>query len=219
VWIALDWPVGTLGGGYLASAHALQFVLLAQAAPALLLLGLRPRVASAVERRPALAARLGAAAHPVTGLLVYNVILVVTHFPGVVDRLMATQLGSFTVDMLWITAGLALWWPVAAPPRLLRVSPPIRMGYLFLQTIPATFPAAFLTFSSHPLYRLYELAPRTHPLLNPGWDHQLAGLIMKVIGDPILWLGIAAIYFRWARAEQRADLEAQAGLPRPRARV
>lgn len=208
VWLALDWPIGALGGGYLASAHALQFVLLAQAAPPLLLLGLRPRIGKAAAVRPALATWLRHAAHPAAGFLVYNLVLIVTHFPGVVDRMMASQLGSFTLDLAWIGAGLSLWWPVVAPAPLVKLSPPLRMAYLFVQTIPATLPAAFLTFAHFPLYRLYELAPRVHPLLTPEYDHQVAGLIMKIVGDPILWLGIAILFFRWANAERRADLQA-----------
>lgn len=218
IWAALDWPIGTLGGGYLASAHALQFVLLAQAAPPLLLLGLRPRLAAAAAGRPGLARWLRRAAHPATGFVIYNLILIVTHFPGVVDRMMATQLGSFALDLAWIGAGLALWWPALAPRDLGPLSPPLRMAYLFVQTIPATLPAAFLTFANFPLYQLYELAPRVHRLLTPGYDHQVAGLIMKVIGDPVVWIGIAIIFFRWAGAERRADLETRPGLPGPAAR-
>lgn len=227
VWVALDWPLGTLGGGYLASAHALQFVLLANSAPALLLLGLRPllgrlagRAGSGAPAPPASGATpaagpvwLEAAAHPATGLVGYNLILLATHFPAVVDGFMASQLGSFVLDLLWLLAGALLWLPVITPRPRARFRPPLQMGYLFLQTIPATLPAAFLTFADYPFYRLYELAPRVSPLLTAWYDQQTAGLIMKVVGDPIIWIGIAVIFFRWANAERRADREAQAGLP------
>jgi len=212
VWAALDWPIGTLGGGYLSSFHSLQYVMLALAAPPLMLLGLAPRM---TERRDA--GRIGRpariAAHPATGLVVHNVIVLVTHFPSVVDQLMTSQLGSLVIDLAWITGGLALWWPALAPVGLNRLSSPLRMGYLFVQTLPSMFPAAFLTFAEYPLYRLYELAPRAFDLLTPAYDQQLAGLIMKVVGDPIIWVGIATLFFRWANAERRADVERQAGLP------
>src|SRR5680860_1492146 len=38
-WIASDWPLGTLGAGYLASAHMTQFLLYTLVAAPLLLLG------------------------------------------------------------------------------------------------------------------------------------------------------------------------------------
>jgi putative membrane protein len=211
-WAALDWPLGTLGGGYLASAHSLQYVLLALAAPPLLLLGLRPAIDRLADGQLTAARWLRRAAHPLTGLAGYNLILFATHIPFVVDGLMESQLGSFGVDLAWIASGALLWWPVVAPKRLARISPPMQMVYLFGQSIPATLPAAFLTFATFPLYRLYELAPRVHPMLTPATDHQLAGLIMKVIGDPVLWIGIAVVFFRWAGPERRADL-AKSRLP------
>src|SRR5262245_59388502 len=45
--IALDWPLGPLAAGYLASAHAIQFLLVALVAPPLMLIGAR----HGIERR------------------------------------------------------------------------------------------------------------------------------------------------------------------------
>ncbi|MDX2059431.1 MAG: cytochrome c oxidase assembly protein [Gemmatimonadales bacterium] len=204
LWLALDWPLGALGG-YLASAHTGQYILIALAAPPLLLLGLRDRAAQA----GAGAARwLRTLAGPVPAFLGYNLIMLGTHVPEVVDGLMVSQLGSFAIDLLWLIGGLMLWWPVVAPPALQRLSPPLAMAYLFIQTIPAIFPAAFLVFADYPLYRLYELAPRVSDGYTPRYDHQVAGLLMKIVGDPVVWIGIGVVFFRWANAERRKDLAA-----------
>src|SRR5690606_16507244 len=40
LWLVLDWPVGALGAGYLASVHMLQFLVMVLVAPPLLLCGL-----------------------------------------------------------------------------------------------------------------------------------------------------------------------------------
>ncbi|MBM4187743.1 MAG: cytochrome c oxidase assembly protein [Gemmatimonadetes bacterium] len=205
VWLALDWPLGALGG-YLASAHTGQFILLALAAPPFLLLACRP----ALERAPVRSA-LRFLAHPLPAFAIYNTVMLITHIPRVVDALMPSQVGSLIIDLAWMAGGFALWWPAVAPARYRRLSPPLAMGYLFVQTIPAIFPAAALVFGSYPLYRLYELAPRVTPLLTPAYDHQIAGLLMKVVGDPIVWIGIAVIFFQWANAERRADLATPSG--------
>ena len=131
-----------------------------------------------------------------------------THFPDVVDALMATQSGSFLLDVTWLFSGVLLWWPVTAPIRYQRLRPPVQMLYLFIQTIPATLPSAFLVFADYPLFKLYEISPRVHSSLTPMYDHQVAGLMMKIVGDPIIWIGIAVVFFRWAGAERRADLKA-----------
>jgi cytochrome c oxidase assembly factor CtaG len=206
IWLALDWPLGALAG-YLTSAHTGQLILLSLVAAPLLLLGLAPRLATLADRR-----WIRIAAHPLTAFAGYNLILMVTHIPAVIDGLMPFQWGSFLIDLAWLVMGGFLWWPVIAPAPIRRLTPPLQMLYLFIQTIPAIFPAAFLTFADYPLYRLYELAPRVTPTLTPWYDHQLAGLLMKVVGDPLVWVGIAIIFFRWANAERRADLARSRGL-------
>ena len=98
LWIALDYPLGALGG-YLAAAHTGQFMLIALAAPPLLLLGLRPRIA---EWGSSLSGGQGRwlrfLAHPGPAFIGYNLIMLVTHVPLVVDGLMTSQVGSFAID-------------------------------------------------------------------------------------------------------------------------
>lgn len=211
IWAAIDWPLGALGAGYLSWIHTIQYLLISLVAAPLLLLAIPAAILNKAALEPVRVARLRFLAHPVLGLVAFNVILGVTHLPAVVDGPMKSQLGNFAVDVAWLVGGLALWWPVIAPPGVARLSPPLQVGYLFMATIPPTVPAAFLTFAKHPLYALYELAPRV-----PGMeiaalaDQQLSGLIMKVVGDPILWLGMAIVFFRWARRERAADEARQA---------
>jgi cytochrome c oxidase assembly factor CtaG len=205
LWVALDWPVGPLGG-YSAAFHAVQFILLALGAPPLLLVGLAPILSRWAEQAVGGRRWLRHLAHPATGLIGFNLPLFLTHIPGVVDRLMTSQGGSFVIDMVWIASGAMLWWPVVAPSTLARISGPLQMGYLFIQTIPSTVPAAFLVFSDFPLFRLYELAPRVFPGFSAANDHQVAGLLMKTVGDPVIWIGMAAAFFRWANRERAADL-------------
>src|SRR5512143_719046 len=40
IWLALDWPIGILGAGYLASVHTVTYILLALVAPPCLILGI-----------------------------------------------------------------------------------------------------------------------------------------------------------------------------------
>ena len=205
VWAALDWPIGALGSGYLASLHAVQWILLAQVAAPFLILGVPPwaweQLAASSPRWNRFMRRV---AGPLNGLITFNVIMLVTHVPTVTDFLMASQLGAFAVDAAWFTSGLALWWPVLAPPSLARMSEPAKVAYLFGATIIPTVPAAFLTFADHPAYRLYELAPRVHGI-TAGSDQQTAGLIMKGLADPVMWLAMALVFFRWSALERRTD--------------
>ena len=65
-------------------------------------------------------------------------------------------------------------------------------------------PAAFLTYADYPIYALYELAPRVNGIAAIT-DQQAAGLIMKAVADPIIWLAMAIVFFRWQRVEEAAD--------------
>ncbi len=201
-WLANDWPLGALGAGYLVSVHTVQYLLLALIAPILLWLGLPPWVAG-VSPRPRIARALRGLAHPVPALLAFNAILLVTHVPAVVDRLMTSQWGSFAIDLSWLVGGLWLWWPVVAPAPIGRLPPPAQIGYVFATTILPTAPAAFLTFADYPVYALYELAPRVGVAARS--DQQIAGLLMKFGADAIIWVVLAVIFFRWQAEERTAD--------------
>lgn len=152
MWMALDWPLGLMGAGYLLSAHMVQHILLTLIAPPLLLsgtpaglaawllgTGTRMRIARAITR-------------PLPALLIYNAILIVTFVPGVVDPAMRSQLGSFAVEIAWLASALVMWTPVLGPrPELRTLSPPAAMLYLFAQSLAPTIPASFLTFGEFPL--------------------------------------------------------------------
>lgn len=209
LWVALDWPVGALGSGYLASAHMVQFLLIALIAPPFLLYGVPFSTYERIERRPAILRSLRFLTHPLIALAFFNVVLISTHWPSVVDNLMSSQLGSFVLDMAWLVAGLALWWPLVAPiPRRPGFTYMYKIGYLILATILNTPAFALLTFSELPLYATYELAPPVHSFSTRD-DQRLAGLMMKVGGGVIFWIAITVLFFRWYLAEH-AESEASA---------
>jgi putative membrane protein len=197
LWVASDWPVGTLGGGYLASVHMLQWMLYTFAAAPLLMLGTPEWMASAVLDRLRFRNVWMVLSRPLVAFAVGNVILVATHSPWGVDFLRASQVGSFLMDMIWLFAGLVLWAPVINPIReAVCKSDPIRIVYLFFAVaIMPMIPGAFITFSPTPLYETYELAPRVG--LSPVHDQQLAGVVMKLGSIPIVWSAMGVIWFRW----------------------
>ena len=203
LWVALDWPVGALGAGYLASVHMVQFLLIALIAPPALLAGLSRDAAALVESarlRPV----LERITRPVTAVVLFNAIVLLTHLPPVVDSLMRTQLGSMLIDVLWFIAGLVFWWPILVPvPARPRFAPPLRMLYLVIGLMfsPVMFGlVGFMVYAQHPLYGVYELAP-PFPGFSSQSDHQLAGVLMSVTGAAIAFTGLSVIFFRWSRTD------------------
>lgn len=202
-WLASDWPLGTLGAGYLASAHMTQFLLYTLVSAPLLLLGTPQWMARASTRRLRLeraAVWLGSSV--VAAGMIYNLVLLTTHAPGTVALLRTNQFGSFAMDALWMAAGIVLWLPVISPlPEGRATSTWAKMAYLFVSTsVVAVIPASFLTFTSIPIYGIYELAPRIGSLTALE-DQQLAGIIMKIATIPVIWTTIAVLWFRWSTKE------------------
>lgn len=205
IWVALDWPIGALGAGYLVSVHTVSYILLALVAPPCLILGLPVATQQAGWESPRWGRVLRLANRPWFALTVFNVALFLTHIPAIVDTLMASQVGAFLVDAAWLGGGLALWWPVMTqPPGQAPMRRPLKMAYLFASTLPPIIPSAFLTFAEYPLYATYELAPRVYPIMTAQQDQQVAGLLMKLVGDLPVWFAFGVIFFRWARDSQSA---------------
>lgn len=205
LWVASDWPLGTLGSGYLASAHMLQYVLYTLVAAPLLVLG----VPEGIARRATTSARsyrlYRKLSRPLIAALVTNVVLVVTHAPFTIDTLRVSQIGSFALDLTWLAAGIILWLPVCGPIEEARPSYPLRCVYLFLAAgVVPMIPGGFLTFSDFPLYGLYELAPRVGSI-TPIEDQQMAGALMKVGSLPLIWPTILVMFWRWSQQQDRND--------------
>ena len=216
LWVATDWPLATLGAGYLASAHMAQYMLYTLVASPLLLLGTPEWMARRIAGKLRIYRVLRFVSRPLFAAIAVNVVLLATHAPIVVDNVRTTQMGGFVLDVIWLIGGLVLWLPLISPlPELVHPSYPVRMLYIFVAAgVFAMIPGGFLTFSSFPLYRTYELAPRidNFDALN---DQQLAGAIMKIGNIPIVWTVIAALFFKWATLDREGPA-APAPRPAPR---
>ena len=209
VWVAADWPVHDLSERYLYSVHMTQHLLLTLVAPPLLLLGTPAWLAREVLRPPKLYRAVRSLARPMPALILFNVLVVVTHWPTFVDATLRSEPLHFATHAALFISALLMWCPVAAPlPELRPLAPAAQMLYLFLQSIVPTVPASFLVFAETPIYRFYVDVPRLWSL-SAGEDQRIAGLLMKLGGGLLLWLVIAVLFFRWHAAEEENDRQAR----------
>jgi len=205
LWAAADWPIGPLGAGYLVSVHTVQYLLFTMLIPPLLINGTPVWLWRRILAGPGMSRVARVLSRPLVAFLVFNVILLATHLPAVVDGVTGTQLGSFAKDMLWLFAGLVFWWQVLGPlPELDPLSYPGRILFLLLNVFLPTVPASFLTFADYPIYALYELAPPVGAL-SARDDQQLAGILMKIVGGFIIFGTASVLFFRWYQLEERRE--------------
>ena len=203
MWLASDWPVHDVAEGYLYSAHMVQHMLLTLVVALLLLVGTPAWMARNLLGHGGLLRLTRALSRPVTGLIQFNLVLVLSHWPVVVEATVRYHPLHFVAHAVLLASAVLMWMPVASPlPEIRRIKPPAQMLYLFLQTIVPTVPASFLTFNDRPLYGIYADLPRLWGI-SALTDQQTAGLIMKIVGGLFLWAVIAAIFFRWYESEER----------------
>jgi putative membrane protein len=206
LWFAADWPIHDLSENYLFSIHMVQHTIFTLVAPPLLILGVPKWMWRRVLSVSWLGGPLRTLSRPLIALLLFNAVVVITHWPTIVNGSLNSELFHFVVHVFVFGSAAIMWLPVVAPVKeLQRLSDPGKMLYLFLQSILPTVPASFLTFSDGVIYDFYANAPRIWGI-SAIEDQQMAGLIMKIGGGLLLWTVIAVIFFKWNSKEQ-SELE------------
>lgn len=198
-------PLHDIGEDYLFSAHMIQHLLDVFVIPPLLLLGTPTWMADLLLRNPGVRGAVKKLSSPVFAGLAFNGMLMLIHWPQVVDWMVANEGFHVSSHLLLFLTALFMWMPVASPAtHIPRLTVPAQMGYLLLMTFLPTVPASFLTFGESPLYQYYTTVPRLFGM-DALTDMQVAGLFMKLGGGLYLWTVITVLFFRWAGREQAAD--------------
>lgn len=209
LFVASYWPVHDLAERYLYSVHMVQHMLFTLGAAALLLMGTPAWLARRLLAPTWLLGTVRSLSKPLVALIQFNVVIVLSHWPAVVDATVRHHPLHFVAHAVLLVSALLMWMPVLSPlGEVPRAKPLMQMLYLFLQTVVPTIPASFLTFGKTPLYKVYETFPRLWGI--SVLDDQLtAGLIMKLAGGLFLWTVIAIVFFRWYAAEDAREREAK----------
>lgn len=203
--LGAEWPMHDLAEGYLYSVHMVQHLLFTMVVAPLLLLGTPGWLARWLLRPAWLFRSVRWMSRFIPALILFNLVIVVVHWPAVVDLTLRSGLAHFVAHVILVLSALVIWMPIISPlPEIPRLAAPLRMAFLFLQSVVPTIPASFLTFGSHPLYRRYESLPKLWGI-SALEDQLIAGLIMKIGAGLLLWALIAVIFFRWAAAEEHRN--------------
>jgi len=202
LFVALESPLDTLGDHYLFSMHMTQHLLLVLVVPPLLLSG-TPRwlVSPLLKPAPVRWITLLLTA-PATAFLLFNTVFALAHLPGVMALTLRNETAHIAEHLIFLATAVLTWWPVlgsAGQPR--RLPYPLRMVYLFLQTLPCALVGALITLTGHVLYPNYAAAPRVWDL-SPLQDQQIGGLIMWIGGSLYFFLAFTAVFFVWAARDE-----------------
>ena len=200
--LSADWPVHDIAEKPLYSVHMLQHMSITMMVPPLFLLATPAWLARLVVLEGgASSAILRRLSHPVVAGVVFNALVALTHWSGIVNLSAENGAFHYSAHVVLFTSALLMWMPVVSPIREERLGPPGQMLYLFLMSIIPTIPAGWLTFAEGAVYRVYDdgFEPWGIGVIS---DQQAAGAVMKVLGGFYLWGIIVVKYIRFAASER-----------------
>src|SRR4051812_25797444 len=152
VGLALLSPIEHLALPSMLSFPLLQNVMLADWAPPLLVLGLTPAMAAVAER----VAAVRLVTRPGVALTYWLAVWYVVHIPGVYGYALDHRWALGIEHLLFVTAGLAFWWPALVPGR---VRPGPRVIYLAAAFFLAAPVALLIALANSTIYPYYDTTP------------------------------------------------------------
>jgi putative membrane protein len=195
LWVASDWPIHDIAEQYLYSVHMMQHMMLVYFLPPLVLLATPEWLLRVLVGNGRLYRALAFACRPVVAGVAFNVAIIVTHIPGVVNQSVVIGPLHYSLHLGLVLLSLLMWMPVLGPFPEFHMSPIGKCIYLFLQSVVPTLPAAWLTFADGAVYKVYDKPYRLWGI-SITQDQQLAGAIMKLGGSVFLWAIVIFIFFK-----------------------
>jgi cytochrome c oxidase assembly factor CtaG len=171
-------------------AHLLQNVVLAEWAPALLLLAVPRRAVARAQGFPPFS--------PLVALPLWLTTYFAWHLPWVYDFALRHPHSVLHVEhATYLLSGLCVWWPVIHG----RMSSGAKAAYLFAAFVLASPLGLVLALVPRPLYSFYAHAPRTWGP-SPETDQQIGGVTMAV-EEAVVFFSVFALYLlRFLQEEQ-----------------
>ena len=195
MFLSTDWPMHDIAEEYLYSVHMFQHMSLTYFMPPLVVLATPEWFVRVLVGNGRAYRALRFFTFPVRAGLLFNLGVVVSHIPGVVNASVSTGPLHYFVHVLLVLTSILMWMPVCGPLKELQMAPMPKMIYLFLNSVVATIPAGWLTFAEGVVYKHYNIPTRVWGV-SVSNDQQIAGAIMKLGGSIFLWTIIVAMFFR-----------------------
>ncbi len=195
MFLSTDWPMHDIAEEYLYSVHMFQHMSLTYFMPPLVVLATPEWFVRVLVGNGRAYRSLQFFTFPVRAGLLFNLGVVVSHIPGVVNASVSNGPLHYFVHVLLVLTSILMWMPVCGPLKEFQMAPMPKMIYLFLNSVVATIPAGWLTFAEGVVYKHYNIATRVWGV-SVSTDQQIAGAIMKLGGSIFLWTIIVVMFFK-----------------------
>ncbi|WP_053219794.1 cytochrome c oxidase assembly factor CtaG [Virgibacillus senegalensis] len=158
---------------------------------------------------------------PLIALLLFNGLFSMYHMPVIFDFAKANVLAHAVITSVILIAAFLVWWPIFTPIHERdKLSPLMKIGYIFANGVLITPACGLIIFSGHSLYATYSetsgwiqamslCVPQSVlnglPLTGPQMfspipileDQQLGGILMKIMQEIVYGIVLARIFFGW----------------------
>ena len=195
LWFSTDWPMHDISEEYLYSVHMFQHMVLTYFIPPLVLLAIPEWLFRAVIGEGKAYRFVKRLSTPIVAGLLFNVVVMITHIPGLVNRSAESSPLHYAMHILVVSTALCMWSPICSPAKEFHIGYAGKTIYLFLMSVVPTVPAAWLTFAEDSVYKHYDIPIRVWGL-STETDQQLAGAVMKTGGSLFLWAIVIFIFFK-----------------------
>jgi putative membrane protein len=212
--LALVSPLDPAGEEYLLSAHMLQHVVLADLAPALVVVALRGpltffllpppllgRLAALARLRAALAFLL----RPRVSFALWALVIGAWHVPAAYEYVLTRQWAHDLEHATFVIAGLLVWTQLVDPAHRRTLRLPGRIAFAVVLFACGQALADVLVFSFDPLYGSYAAQDERLLGLSPLTDQRLAGVVMMV--EQLVTLGtcVALLLLAYHRGREAGE--------------
>ena len=184
------------------SMHLVQNVILAEWAPALLVLGVPPALAGRVAR----VAAVRVLTRPWIALPVWLANYYLWHLPPAYDTALRHPHTLLHLEhALYLITGILLWWP-ALHDKPWRLPVGARAGYLFAAFLLASPLGLLLALIPRSVYEYYDDSRLWG--LSPLTDQQIAGVVMASAEAIVFFAAFVYWFVRFLREEEAAQADA-----------
>jgi len=206
---ALVSPLDRLGE-QLFAMHMVQHLLVLDAVPILVMLGLTKTLLRPATRRvQVLERRAGLLAHPASAVALYVATMVFWHIPALYDLALEHPVLHAVEHVMFLNAGLVYWWHLLSPIRgRISIGPFGPVVYMLVTKLLVSFVGIAITFAPDALYGFYAQGPRVWGL-SAGDDQAVAGAIMAVEQSVVMGVALAYLFVKALAESEKEDERAE----------
>ena len=123
----------------------------------------------------------------------------IVHIPAVYGYGLDHRWALGIEHLLFLTAGLAFWWPVLVPERMQPMAKLVYLAAAFFLAAPV---ALLIALASNTIYHYYDTTPHLFGL-SARDDQQLGGILMAVEQSLILFVVFSLTFYQLLADDER----------------